>query len=289
MRAEAIKRIPVRLRNQFMRTRAGQRLAAPFGAQLQGKRWIFILGCYNSGTTLLKDILTAHPQIAALPGEGVRFTDALPRPEDFGWNRMWCRCLDRIRLQPGEDMEGRVERIKRQWSILYPSGRPYLLEKSVANAARSPFLQTYFRPAYFIYLVRNGYAVAEGIRRKANPARYNNRDYPSNYPISLCAEQWIATDRVLTEDRSQLERFACVRYEELTAAPDETVRALTDFLELDPLPAGNLGGRWQVHGVQSEIRDMNRMAIERLSDADIAQIQEVAGEILGKYDYPRPR
>ena len=88
---------------------------------------------------------------------------------------MWCRCLDQLRLQPSEDMEARAQRIKRQWSILYPSGRPFLLEKSVANAVRTDFLQTYFAPAYFIYLVRNGYAVAEGIRRKANPAKYGIR------------------------------------------------------------------------------------------------------------------
>ncbi len=288
MRAEELRRIPARLRNQFMRTRTGQRLAAPFGAPLAGKKWIFILGCYNSGTTLLKDILASHPEIGTLPGEGVRFTDALPRPEEFGWNRMWCRCLDQLRLQPSEDMEARAHRIKRQWSILYPSGRPFLLEKSVANAVRTDFLQTYFAPAYFIYLVRNGYAVAEGIRRKANPAKYGNPTYPSSYPIALCAEQWRATDRILTADRPRLERFLCLKYEELAATPGSSLQTVTDFLGLDPLEDGKLHRSWQVHGLQSEIRDMNEDALERLSDEDIAQVQEVAGEELAKHGYSSP-
>ena len=288
MRPEELGRIPARLRNQFMRTRIGQRLAAPFGAPLAGKKWIFVLGCYNSGTTLLKDILTTHPEIGALPGEGVRFTDALPRPENFGWNRMWCRCLDQIRLLPGEGMEKQAQRIKRQWSILYPSGRPYLLEKSVANAVRTGFLQTYFAPAYFIYLVRNGYAVAEGIRRKADPARYGNPIHPSSYPIALCAEQWSATDRILMADRPHLERFLCLKYEELAAHPDRSLQTVTNFLGLDPLGDEPLRRRWQVHGIQSEIRDMNEGALERLSDEDIAQIRQVAGDELDKYGYPPP-
>ena len=271
-----------------MRTRTGQRLAAPFGSPLEDKKWIFILGCYNSGTTLLKDIIATHPQVGALPGEGVRFTDSLPRPEDFGWNRMWCRCLDRIRLQPGAGMELRATRIKKQWSILYPSGRACLLEKSVANAARTPFLDTYFSPAYFIYLVRNGYAVAEGIRRKANPGRYGNPDYQPTYPISLCAEQWCATDRVLMQDRPQLDRFLCVKYEELAATPHEVLRAVTDFLELDPLQEDQAERRWKIHGVQSEIRDMNQDAVSRLSAEDRAEIREVAGEVLDRYGYALP-
>ena len=288
MSPEEIKRIPARLRNQFMRTRAGQRLAAPFGSQLEDKKWIFILGCYNSGTTLLKDIIATHPQVGALPGEGVRFTDSLPRPEDFGWNRMWCRCLNQIRLQPGAGMALRAARIKKQWSVLYPSGRPFLLEKSVANAVRTPFLDAYFSPAYFIYLVRNGYAVAEGIRRKANPARYGNPDYQSTYPISLCAEQWCATDRVLMQDRPLLNRFMCLKYEELAATPRECLRAVTDFLELDPLQEDRWERSWRIHGVQSEIRDMNEAAQERLSAEDREEISEVARDMLEKYGYTIP-
>lgn len=288
LRPDELRRIPARLRNQFMRTRTGQRLAAPFGTPLDGKKWIFVLGCYNSGTTLLRDILAAHPDIGALPGEGVRFTDALPRPEEFGWNRMWCRCLDQIRLRPGPGMEARAQRIKRQWSIIYPSDPPYLLEKSVANAVRTDFLQTYFAPAYFIYLVRNGYAVAEGIRRKGNPARYEDATYPSSYPIELCAEQWCATDRILMAERPRLERFLCLKYEELAAAPDGSLQKVTDFLGLDPLGDEQLQRRWRVHGVHSEIRDMNEGALDRLSDEDMAKIREVAGDELEKYGYSSP-
>ena len=284
-KTKEIRQIPTRLRNQFMRTKWGQRLAAPLGSELEGRQWIFILGCYNSGTTLLKDILATHPMIGALPGEGVRFTDVLPRPEDFGWNRMWCRCQDQVRLQPGPETAQQAQRIKRHWSILYPTTRPLLLDKSVANTARAPFLAAHFAPASFIYLVRNGYAVAEGIRRKADPAKHNNHDFPSGYPIEMCAEQWTTTDQLITKDRSQLYRFMCLKYEDLASTPKATLRSVTDFLELDPVDYNNLEGSWQVHGIQSEIKNMNQAAIERLSIEDLEKIGAVAGEVLNKYGY----
>ena len=34
------------------------------------EKWLFVVGCYNSGTTLIADALADHPQIAALPDEG---------------------------------------------------------------------------------------------------------------------------------------------------------------------------------------------------------------------------
>ena len=283
-----IGEVPRRLRNQFMRGRFGQRLMAPFGRELKPERWIFIVGCYNSGTTLLKDMLAGHPAIGVLPGEGVKFTDALPRPEEFGWNRMWCRCLDDVRLQPGVEMEGRVERIKRQWSIVYPKDRRNLLEKSIPNAARMPFLQVHFSPAYFIYLMRDGYAAAEGIRRKARPWLWKNSAYSSAYPIELCAEQWAETDRVIGEDRGEIEHFLQVSYEELAAKPVEVMGRITDFLGLPPLADEMMGQRWKVHGVESPIRNMNEESFAQLSAEDVDAIEEAAGPALVRYGYGRP-
>jgi len=283
-----VREIPRRLRNQFMRTRFGQRVVVPFGEDLAPRRWIFIISCYNSGTTLLKDILAEHPKIGALPGEGVRFTDVLPRPEEFGWNRMWCRCLEDIRLEPGTHMADRVRRIKRQWSIVYPEG-PNLLEKSIANAARIPFLQIHFQPAFFVYLVRNGYAVAEGIRRRAAPWRWKNPAYSSSYPIELCAEQWRETDRWVMADRDRVENFLQVYYEELTRDPAGAMKRITDFLGLEPIPDEVLWRGWNVHGVESPIRNMNAQSIARLSAADLEKIHQVAGGTLARHGYEMPK
>ena len=50
------------------------------GKRLKNKNWIFITGCYNSGTTLLNQILSTHSRISGLPDEGVMLTDQLVRP-----------------------------------------------------------------------------------------------------------------------------------------------------------------------------------------------------------------
>ena len=76
-------------KNRIKQSTIIPRLLTPFGNELQPDRWIFIIGCNNSGTTLLKSILTKHPLIAGFTREGVYLTDRLPFPEQFGWPRMW--------------------------------------------------------------------------------------------------------------------------------------------------------------------------------------------------------
>ena len=65
-----------------------QKLIGYLGKELKPERWIFVVGCYKSGTTLLTKILSQHPLIGSMPNEGVAFTDALPYPEQYGWTRM---------------------------------------------------------------------------------------------------------------------------------------------------------------------------------------------------------
>ena len=271
-----------RLKQQTMRSGLGQAIGARWGRVLTPERWLFIIGCYNSGTTLLKDLLAEHPNIGTLAGEGVKFSDALPRPEDFGWQRMWCQCVDQVRLNP-EDRE-RADRIKRQWSMLYPT-RPVLLEKSIVNAVHIPFLMTQFKPAHFIYIVRNGYAVAEGIRRKAEPGKRGNPVYSGAYPIGLCARQWAETDRIVEREREELSHFMSLRYEDFVADPDVHLRRIADFVGVDPLDKRLLAQDWNVHGIESTIRNMNGPSLARLSDADRADVLDAAGDVLERWGY----
>ncbi|MCS3864621.1 sulfotransferase family protein [Salinibacter ruber] len=280
--------LPFRVWNRLRRFRALQRAFVPFGCDLKPDRWIFIIGCYNSGTTLLNAILSTHHQLSGLECEGVALTDALPRPEEYGWTRMWCRCFDQMRLEPGPGMEERARRVKRQWSFSYPRNATCLLEKSIANTARIPFLDAYFQPAYFIYLVRDGYAVAEGIQRKANPARWNHPVYEDLYPIELCAEQWKVTDEVVKQDREVVERFLRVHYEDLASNPKSTIRRITDFLGIEPIDDSKLKKKWGVHGYERPIQNMNPRSYARLSSEDMETIEKTAGVLLRKYGYERP-
>jgi hypothetical protein len=237
----------------------------------------------------LNAILSTHEQIGGLDCEGVVLTDALPRPEECGWTRMWSRCFDQMRLEPGTGMEEQVNRIKRQWSFSYPRNAASLLEKSIANTARIPFLDAYFRPAYFIYLVRDGYAVAEGIQRKAEPARWDHPIYENDYPIELCAEQWKRTDEVVRQDRGGVERFLRIHYEEFTTDPKSTIEKITDFLGVGMIDESKLQRSWDVHGYGKPIQNMNPRSYARLTVKDMDIIEKVAGSLLRAYGYDRPQ
>ncbi len=261
-----------------------QRWLTPFGRVPTPDKWVFIVGCYNSGTTLLADLMGHHPSISALPVEGVRLSDVWPLPETFAWNRMWMKCLDEMRLEPGPGMEELTERVKRQWSFSF-ARKPLLLEKSIANTPRMPFIQTYFKPAYFIYIVRNGYAVSEGLRRGARPRQWGREDYGDQYPISLCAEQWAWTDRIISEDRAGIDHLFQISYESLAENPGRVLGGVTDFLDIEPFSDEVLNRSWRVHGVTSQIRDMNTDAIKRLSVEDIEAVQNAVGPTLEKFGH----
>ena len=263
------------------------RLLLPLGRELQPQRWIFVIGCYNSGTTLLASILRQHPEIAGLRTEGVYLANDLPYPEAFGWPRMWCQCVDAVHI-PVEGEAERAARIRRQWSLWYPRGARNLVEKSVANAARMPFLDAHFRPAYFIYIMRNGYAVAAGIRGKANLRRWRSPYADSGYPIELCARQWRVTDETVEQDAAKVERFLAIRYEDLVTAPGDTLERITGFLDLAPMPQTALQQSWNIHGSEATLQDMNAASLARLGPADLDAIEAEAGARLRRHGYTRP-
>lgn len=265
-----------------------QKLLLPWGQLIEPEKWIFVIGCYSSGTTLLKKIISNHPQIGGLSLEGVSLTDALPRPEEFGWTRLWYKCIDEIRLEPGPGMEKRAARAKKHWSLWFPKDVPNLVEKSVANTARTPFLQEYFPPAYFIYIIRDGYAAAGGIREKADPGRWNNPNYEDEYPIELCAKQWLASDEIVQQDRKNLDRFLQIYYEDLTENTEETVSRITNFLGISDFPRKILQGKWNIHEKHEEINNMNERSFGRLTGEDVEKIRAVAGERLERHGYRPP-
>lgn len=281
-----LRKLPARALDRLIMMGSVQRILGSIGRDLSPERWIFVIGCYNSGTTLIANILRNHPLIGGLRTEGGYLTDSLPYPEQFGWPRMWCRCFENIRLESGHGGEELAQRIKRQWSMWFPGDTPNLVEKTVSNAARMPFLQAYFKPAYFIYIVRNGYATAGGIQRKANYRRWKC-SYDS-YPIELCAEQWRFTDEIIEQDRNGIDHFIQIYYEDLVENPKEVIQRITDFIGLSSMPINVFSKGWSVHGVKSTIQNMNPESLKLLSKDDVHKIEQVAGHTLTKHGYVNP-
>lgn len=258
--------------------RAAHRLrlehAARFGPSPAPLKWVFLVGCYNSGTTLLHDLLASHPMIGSMPDEGQFFTDQLPIPRELGLRRLWALEPERFHIDERGGARIDVDRLRRQWGAKFNDpARPVLMEKTPTNAARTRWLQATFPPAYFVGIVRDGRAVAEGIRRK------------TGHDLASAARQWARSNEIMLRDFEHLEHKRLVTYEQLTASPNEVVAGLLEFLEL-PALAGELGGReWKIHEQRSAVVNMNGRSLQSLSGHDLAVLEEEAGGMLRALGY----
>lgn len=254
------------------------------GKDLKNKNWIFITGCYNSGTTLLDQILATHPHIGGLPDEGVMLTDQLVRPEDFGWRRLWSECEAEMEAST-RNQNKNAKRLKKQWSHFYDSKNKFLLEKSISNTTRLPFFNEEFRPAWFIHIVRNGYAVAEGIHRKAQVMPGNPYYKEGKYPYALCARQWVRSLQVFEDHRKELQNVIEVQYEEFAENPSKVVNGILEKIGLERFPKDYFDQSFSIHEKESKIKNMNSSSFKRLKKDDIKAINEVASEFLTAYGY----
>ena len=163
-----IGEIKIRLYLFFYKYKVIRFLIKPLVKNKVPDKWLIILGCYNSGTTLLRELLSFHSEISTLPREGVVITRLLPRPEDKGWKRMWVKCLHYIDNQ--KDIDPRE--VMSDWEPWWDSKKVIFLEKSISNLTRIDWFEKNFPNCYFVGITRDGYAVAEGIRRRVSPCSY---------------------------------------------------------------------------------------------------------------------
>ena len=242
-------------------------------------KWLFLVGCYNSGTTLLAELLSRHQQISGLPTEGHFISDQFIKDYEVGLPRMWAGREELFRLT--EDDQGPdVERVKKEWGMRLDLSKPVLMEKSPPNTVRTRWLNKHFTPAYFVVIVRNGYAVAEGINRKANPMHLKE-----SWPIEQCALQWRRSIEVLDADSQHLDNYLMVTYEELVKNPDIILQKITDFVGLDRMGALDTATDFSIHEMKEGIRNMNDESIERLTTGQIVKINKVIEPFLRRYGY----
>lgn len=245
------------------------------------KTWVFLVGCYNSGTTLLSELLAHHPAISALPTEGHFITDQFVKDYEIGIPRMWVDREDIFRLNES-DVGPDATRIKKEWGMRFDLNKRVLVEKSPPNSAKTRWLQHHFENAHFIGIIRNGYAVAEGISRKADP-----KHQIENWPIEKSAYQWKRSNEILQQDSKHLKRFMWVNYEDLSENPIKVLNQITKFVGIDSFQDFSSDQRWSIHERDDKIKNMNNESFARLTIEEIAVINGIAGEALDSFGYKR--
>ncbi|VAW80320.1 hypothetical protein MNBD_GAMMA12-2377 [hydrothermal vent metagenome] len=245
------------------------------------KTWVFLVGCYNSGTTLLAELLSQHPSISALPTEGHFITDQFIKDYEIGLPRMWVEREDLFRMNEDDTGPDPV-RLTKEWAMRLDCHKPVLLEKSPPNSAKTRWLQKHFENAHFIGIIRNAYTVSEGITRKANPTHLIN-----SWPIEMSAYQWLRSNQILEQDAVHLKKFMWVKYEDLTADVIGTLNKITEFVGIDHFQKFKKDQDWSIHERNEQVRNMNSESINRLSSEQIKIINQVAGDMIDSLGYER--
>ncbi len=242
-------------------------------------KWLFLVGCYNSGTTLLADILGRHPDISGLPTEGHFITDQFVKDYEVGLPRMWAGREELFRLTE-DDVGPDPIRIKKEWGMRLDLHKSVLLEKSPPNSVRTRWLNRHFSPAYFVAIVRNGYAVAEGISRKGAPKHLRD-----GWPVEQSAWQWRRTNEVLEEDAPYIQNFMWLKYEDLVRDPLTELNRITSFVGLRPFKTFDPRKDFSIHERKESLKDLNAESIRHLTPEQVILINSVAKESLERYGY----
>lgn len=246
------------------------------------KKWLFLVGCYNSGTTILRDIVASHPNISDLPFEGVKFTDAFPDLEAGGWPRMMYKNKESWDKIPVDA----AERARADWAPLWKKSATIFLEKSIDHSTRIKWLDKNFPNAHFLSITRNGLAVAEGIARRSKPvgaARIElSQDY---YPMSMIADQWLAFDERISTDMALVTNKLNVSYENLMMTPKAIILQIFSFLDLPTPIISTEGNTVIVNGRAFELINQNEAAISRLDTDTQNELQSRMKIGLEKHGY----
>ena len=246
-----------------------------FASDSTPKKWVFVTGCYNSGTTLLARILEADPRINTLPGEGVRYTAELTRPEDIGWTRMWCKCVNYVTMSASTQPQ-KAKLLRRDWSLFYTKSGTINLEKSIVSVPRMPWINANFDNAWFVGIIRCPFAVSKGIQRRAKPVNAAGAPELTEYTMEMAAEQWTVANETLAKHASNLANSAIVTYEDLIESPVETVQAIYRAIGETPPALEFKNGTLSVAGVALKINtDENKKRQDSLLSEDRAAVTAI--------------
>ena len=185
---------------------------------MTGRRPIFVMGAERSGTTLLRLILDAHPNIAIGPESGflraVLTTMTIPN-WNFGEN--W---FERFGVERGE-MAGQLADLYDGMFSRYARdhGKQRWGDKTPLHRWLADLADELFPEAQFIGIVRHPGAMC------LSRARWG-------YDLDENARMWNLAAHLLTADRDRFgpERYTLLRYEDLLRDPEPVLRDLMDFL-----------------------------------------------------------
>jgi Sulfotransferase family len=285
---------------------------------VRGRRnpFVFVVGCPRSGTTLLRRMLDAHPELAITPEthwiperleHGIGVT-----PDGFATPELVSSLVEspkfkRTGLQRSE-LESLLQTgapvpyadFGRGFFDLYGRvvGKPLVGDKVPGYVRSLPLLHELFPDARFVHLIRDGRDVALSAVawRRASKLAARHSTWKA-HPVPTAAHWWERHVRSGREAGASLGpgMYHEVRYEALIADPATETESLCAFLEL-PFEAAMLrfyeGRRRHQPGLSAKkawlpptpgLRDWKK----EMSAEDVERFEAVAGNLLDELGYQR--
>lgn len=238
---------------------------------------ILILGCPRSGTTLLRRILDAHPNIAA-PGETYLFT-ACARflKGETVVDGMDVGVLNGLGFA-GFDSDQVLGRL-REFAFTFrrehaaAEGKSRWVEKTAVDAFHVPEIERLCGDhAYFICVTRHGLDVACSMDdwcRKSLAYPSEIHPYIQRYkrPLEAFCHAWVdATTAIEAFASNHPDNAIVVRYEDLVTDPDAEMRRLVEFVgeDWDPETLSDALGQREAKGF-SDWKTFAKSAVDKAS------------------------
>ena len=265
---------------------------------------VVLLGVSRSGTTLLKEMLDQHPSLA-IPPESY-FIPQLwdrhgewPDPERFvndisrlarvrEWGVTPADVRERISDQPA--FADAIQAVYRAYADT--RGKPRFGDKTPAYMQRLDVLERAFPDAQYVHLVRDGRDAGLSFIEMRRRPRFN---WARPRGLAAFAAQWrreVEGARRFGRERAA-GRYLELRYEDLLADPELTLRELCGFLglEFDPEMLGyhrSQGARaLPDHPRLVQPPTPGRRWQEQMAPDDAECFEAIAGELMAELGYER--
>jgi hypothetical protein len=260
-------------------------------------------------THFVNDVLYAGEKIRFSPERLVNVVvhDRHRRWGDFGIDE--AEYLERVRAIPRLNASDAV----RAFYEIYAehAGKPRWGDKTPDYVKRVRRIGRALPEARFVHVIRDGRDVALSHNRRIQ--RRGVKDRPPVPPGEM-ARRWRKRIEKSRYDAQSVEHYVEIRYEDLVTETEPTLRRICDFIELDYDPAmldyhegaeerlqemardlpASQGRphrpgeeRLQAHALLKEPPKRERVGVwrEEMSPADVAEFEEIAGELLAELDY----
>jgi sulfotransferase family protein len=247
-------------------------------------RMIFNVGARRSGTFWLQRIVTAHPQVSAVPSETHLFAEGIAPL--FGRFQHSLRSSSKVG-QVYVDREQALDAVRDLCDVVFAGmlepGSTRLAERTPTHVFHLELIAAIYPDARFVHIIRDGRDAARSIAAQDwGPAK-----------LEEAAAEW--RDAVVAGRRAALapEIYHEVRYEDLLRDPAPVVAGLFTWLGLEAgedvideaLGEASIGAN---QGQAPSGIDTEKWRAS-YSDEELAEFDRIAGSLLRELGYPTAR